>query len=269
MKHFLLFLFAGLLCAHDLYLMPQKFRAAPGETILLSAHTGDSFPASEQPVDPSRLTAAPALPGITWRMLGKATHTKITVQSSQNFAVETAPKLIELPAEKFLSYLLEEGLQHVIDLRKAKGETATAGRELYGKYAKTYVHTGPDGGERTCAQPMGLRIEFVPQADLGNLRPGDQLPVVLLGSGKPLPDTQVLLAISEAPTKGTQYLTAGRTDAQGRIIIKLPSAGKMRLHAIEMNRVQKPTHDWESFWASLTFEVPASPAGASGIVSSR
>lgn len=268
MKLLLLLSFAALLAAHDLYLMPQKFRTTPGEKILLSVHTGDSFPASEHAVDPARLRAWPALPETSWRMLGKATHTTLTTAAQgQMLAVATAPRLLEMAPEKFLAYLLEEGLESVALDRKAKGETALPGRERYSKYAKTYVHSGP--GTSGYDQPLGLRIEFVPQADPATLRPGQNFPILLLSEGKPLANAQVLLAISADAKAKTDYTVAGRTDAQGRLSIKLPSAGKMRLHAIEMRRIAAPTHDWESFWASFTFEVAPDTRGASSVVSSR
>ena len=49
----------------------------------------------------------------------------------------------------------------------------------------------------------------------------------------------------------------GRTDANGRARITVKATGPHRLHAIVMVRCAAPeAADWESFWASLTFEIP-------------
>jgi hypothetical protein len=239
------------LFAHDVYLMPQKFRAAKGETILISAHTGDSFPMSEQAVDPGRLTTMPAA---EWRMLGKATHATYTVESTgaNVFGLSTKPRLLKLEPAKFIEYLKEEGLTAAIAAYPGK----ELSREMYSKYAKTIVTGG--AGSEGFDQPLGLKVEFIPLTDPFGLKAGDEFSARLLFDGKPLADTQVELAM----TKGT-WMKA-RTGADGKVTFRVPNEGKFRLHAVHMVGVKESTHDWESFWASLTFEV-----SAAGQVSSR
>jgi uncharacterized GH25 family protein len=235
------------LLAHDLYLMPQKFHAAKGERILISAHTGDSFPLSEQPVDPARLAS---LPASEWRILGKATHATYALeQAGANvFGVYTKARYLELEAAKFRAYLEEEGLTKPLSLLKP----GQKGREMYAKFAKTIVAT--DGASSDLSKPLGLKIEIVPLSNPSTLKPGDSLAVQLLFDGKPLADTQMELAV----TKGTWAKL--RTDAQGKATFQLPVAAKYRLHAVHMEQVSQPTHDWESFWASFTFEVGQEPS---------
>jgi hypothetical protein len=227
--------------AHDLYLMAKPFRPAPGATILLSAHTGDSFPDSEQAVDPARLTS---LPAADWRILGRATHTTVTAQpGSQFFAVSTQPRYLEMQPVPFRAYLAEEGLTQALARFDAK---PVKSREKYAKFAKTYVVAGaPTEAYR---RPLGLKIEIVPLADPASVTPGGHLPVQVLYEGKPLADAQLLIA-----SPATRI--AGRTNAQGKLDVPITAAGPTRLHVIHMLAVQQPTHDWESYWASLTFEV--------------
>lgn len=259
MRKLLPLLIISSLYGHDLYLMPQKFRPAAGEAILISAHTGDSFPMSEQPVDPARLTS---LPAGEWRMLGKATHMTLPVQAgSQYFGVFTKPRLLEMEPAKFIDYLKEEGLTSQI----AAFKTMTGkSREMYAKFAKTYVVAGQSTGN--FAKPLGLKIEIVPQADPADLKPGDKLPVQLLFDGKPIADIQLEIAISLDPRVKSVLSIAGRTNSDGKLNIVIPTAGKIRLHAVAMNQVKAETHDWESFWASLTFEMPsAAPTQSSNL----
>ncbi len=259
MQKLLPLLIISSLYAHDLYLMPQKFRPAAGEAILISAHTGDSFPLSEQPVDPARLTS---LPTNEWRMLGKATHATTQVQTgSQYFGVFTKPRFLELEPAKFIDYLKEEGLTTQLEAyKKMTGKS----REMYSKFAKTYVVAGQPNGN--FAKPLGLKIEIVPQADPANLKPGDELPVLLLLDGKPIADIQMEIATSRDPRSKSVLTKAGRTDAKGLLSIPVPTSGKIRLHAVAMKQVKAETHDWESYWASLTFEVSsATPVQSSNL----
>ena len=54
---------------------------------------------------------------------------------------------------------------------------------------------------------------------------------------------------------GAESQMVGRTDAEGRVQVFLNSPGKWRLHAIAFERsTDAAKADWESFWASLTFE---------------
>jgi hypothetical protein len=58
-----------------------------------------------------------------------------------------------------------------------------------------------------------------------------------------------------AATSGTEKKDVGKTDATGRISIPVTS-GRWRLHTIHMERVSLADADWESLWATLTFEIP-------------
>jgi uncharacterized GH25 family protein len=255
MKKLLPLLLASSLFAHDLYLMPQKFRVAKGDSLLLSAHTGDSFPNSEQAVDPTRLTSIPALSPEGWKSLGKTTHHMVQVDSDggQYYSIQTKPRLLEMEPVKFEEYLKEEGLNAPLALRKEKGESAAKSREMYAKYAKTYVVTGTPNS--AWQKPVGLKIEIVPLADPATLKAGQTLPIRLLFNGKPLADTQVEMAVSINPKATTRTKIAGRTDSKGELKVTDLMEGKVRLHAVTMDRVKAADHEWESFWASFTFEV--------------
>jgi hypothetical protein len=72
--------------------------------------------------------------------------------------------------------------------------------------------------------------------------------------GKTAPGLSLKAAWIGPQGKGMERV--GTTDSEGRIVVPLKSAGKWRLHTIKMERCTEPAAaDWESFWASLTFEV--------------
>ena len=247
----------GVAVAHDMFLMPERFRTVSGETLTLGIHSGDGFPDSTQL--PLRLTDAlmhaggKATPMQDVRNEEKRAVANLTVTGSGHIlaTVISAPTTIEMRANSFVSYLKEEGLTDIIDARVKAGETEKAARERYGKYAKAILLSGaPNDGYKALA---GLPIEFVPQLDPYRLKVGDTLPVRLLFRGAPAAGLEVKAA-STAP--GSKPEVIGKTDANGMISVKLTSAGPWRLHAILMQRSPDATADWESFWSTLTFEIP-------------
>lgn len=246
--------------AHDSYLMPAQFVVKPGTRLMVSLHNGDSFPNSEQPIDPSRIVEmqlSDKSPVTDFQILGRATHGFVTVSKPGSFYVSMylRPKFIEMQPVKFEEYLREEGLLRVLETRAAGGKSEVPGRELYTKHAKTFVVSEtPGSGFST---PVGHEIEFVPDTDPASLRPGSALKVTVLFRGKPLPDTQVKKEWASAGKAGDKVV--GRTDSQGRITVPVESEGKWRLHVVHMVPSRDPAKaDWESFWASLTFEVSSS-----------
>jgi uncharacterized GH25 family protein len=50
---------------------------------------------------------------------------------------------------------------------------------------------------------------------------------------------------------------SARTDAKGRVTLKLPRGGFWLVKAVHMEEAPKTSgFEWESWWASLTFEMP-------------
>jgi 5-hydroxyisourate hydrolase-like protein (transthyretin family) len=165
---------------------------------------------------------------------------------------ETVPTFIELDQKKFGSYLKHENLNNVLKWREAHGETNKPGRERYSKYVKSLIQAGKS--DEHYRERTGLTIELIPEADPYSLRPGATLPVQVLFRGSPAVDVAVESAWLEGGKSKMEIV--GRTDGNGRVRVPVKATGPYRLHAIVMERCAEPTvADWESFWASLTFEI--------------
>ena len=166
---------------------------------------------------------------------------------------DNLPRPIELAAEPFEAYLAEEGLEAVSAARREHGESERAGRELYSRCAKALVVAG-DGPAPP--RELGLELELVLDAEPAGLASG-RLPLRLLFRGAPLAGALVVARPRAAPTAEL----AARTDAAGAVRFELPVGGVWLVKAVHM--VAAPAApadhadaDWESFWASLTLELP-------------
>ncbi len=252
------------LAAHDLYLMPGRFTVKPGQTLQIAIHSGDAFPESENAPVMARLRdvklAGTSATGL--RDAGKKAAAEVAIASpgSLILTTRTIANFIEMKPEEFDKYLHEEGLEEIRQYREKHGEAKTPGRERYAKFAKAIITSGaPDEGYR---KAVGFAIEIIPEQSPATVRAGGELPVQILLHGKPAAG----LAIEAANESETKVV--GRADAAGRIRIPITRAGRWRIHALAMQRAKEPkgsgdasadaksqAADWESFWASLTFEI--------------
>ena len=248
------------LCAHDLYLLPDLFLVKTGSVLHVGFHNGDSFPESEAAPKVERLKEA-KLSGKagsfaveSLHISGKETLGSVMVPGAGTFllSVRTMPSVIELSPANFLDYLKEEGLTEVMEWRASHQETEKPGRERYTKFAKSLVKSGQADGFYD--HSLGFTLEIIPLADPYAIRGSGSLPVKVLFRGKAAAGLQ--LEAAWALGKEHKTTVIGRTGADGAISVPLSKAGLWRLHALKMERCAEPNvADWESSWASLTFEI--------------
>lgn len=163
-----------------------------------------------------------------------------------------------LEADKFEEYLREEGLERILELRARRGESAKPAREVFSRCAKALVSSG--GGSAGYDRSLGLTLELLPEKNpylLGAA--GGELPIRLLYEQKPLSGALVVAMPYDAPDAKLSQ----RTDRNGRVRLRLPAGGRWLVKAVHMTPASDAGEaDWQSLWASLTFEIPgANPVG--------
>lgn len=252
------------LFAHDLYLMPQSFVVKPGQQLRIVYQNGEGFPDAPAVTKPERLRNTQLLSKAGTvkfeKIAAEEKYTTATVAipgtGSMILTSNTAPNSIEFTATEFEEYLAEEGLQHIIAWRKANNEAQRKGSERYSKYAKSILQSS--AGDSYYKERTGLPIEIIPQSNPYSLKPGASMMVQVLFKGAPAKDVAVESAFLEAGKAKIEIV--GRTDAQGRVRVPIKANGPHKLHALVMERCVEPAvADWESFWASLTFEIQPKP----------
>ncbi|MDP9192503.1 MAG: DUF4198 domain-containing protein [Acidobacteriota bacterium] len=85
-----------------------------------------------------------------------------------------------------------------------------------------------------------------------SLQPGDALPLSLTFRGKPIANVLVVAMRKGAPEKAVR----ARTDAKGQVSLRLDGAGFWLVKAVHMEAAPPDAGvDWESWWASMTFDL--------------
>jgi uncharacterized GH25 family protein len=248
--------------AHDFWIEPATFRPAPGERVAVRLRFGDEFPGEVMPRRPSRIERF-AIVGAG----GESELFGFPDRDPAGYAVAERPGLhllvydsnharLTLEGDRFERHLAEQGLERVSALRRERGTSAAAATEIYSRCAKALLMVNPAAEKAAPAgghdRRLGLPLELVPEVDPYTLAGGGRLPLLLLYEGQPLAGAWV-----EARSDARPERVSGRTDAAGRVALDLPGPGFWLVKAVHMVDAPPETGaDWESWWASLTFELP-------------
>jgi len=242
--------------AHDFWIEPSSFTPAPGQRIAVRLRVGQGFRGDPVPRDSvvterfAAVSAAGELPVLGVRGGEPAGYAAFAAPGLYVLVYGSSPSAVELEGAKFERYLADEGLERISALRKQRGQTAAAAHELFSRCAKSLIAVG--SGPRTGYDGvLGLSLELVPELDPSGLPAGGELPLRLLYRGKPLAGTLVTAMSHDRP----EAKVSARTDRSGRVRLPIDHAGDWLVKAVHMIPAAAGSGaDWESFWASLTFQ---------------
>jgi uncharacterized GH25 family protein len=228
--------------AHDFWIEPSSFHPAAGQRVVVSLLvgmklTGDPVPRVPDLIDKFFIRGN----GDERPVVGNAGRAPAGIALVEGgglhwIGYQSFPSEVKLDAAKFAEYLRDEGLPNV-----------PQGPERFYRCAKALLDTPGDSG-KVLETPLGQTLELIPHR---NPYVSRELPLTLLFRGKPLPDAQVVAL------NGNDMVKV-RTDARGRATLKIARPGLWMIKAVHMEPAPKGTGStWESWWASITFEVTA------------
>jgi Domain of unknown function (DUF4198) len=246
------------LWAHDFWIEPTAFRPAVAQRLAVRLRVGQEFRGDPVPRDPSLLkrfvvvgpageTAVPGVPNTE-----PAGFLSLPAPGLYTVVYASNPEPVQLDPQKFNDYLGQEGLDKIRELWTQRGQADAPAKEIFSRCAKALLAVGGATTGTGWDRPQGLRLELVPEVNPYMLQGGGVLPVRLLYQGKPLPGALVVAFTKDRPAAKV----SARSDAQGRVALKLDRPGVWLVKAVHMIPAARDSGaDWESFWASLTFEV--------------
>jgi uncharacterized GH25 family protein len=241
--------------AHDFWIEPQAFRPKPGTAVPLRLFVGQDFKGDSVPYFPQKferyVVAGPAgtqpIPGV----LGDEPAGAVTPAAPGLYVIglHTRPDSVsfDTPGE-FEQYLLKEGLERNLALHQRRHKAGKKIEESYFRCAKSLIAAGTagDGADRILGFPLELVAETSPYRN-------PALRLRLLYQGKPLAGALVFAFNKAEPLAKLK----ARTDDDGRVEFILPRSGVWLVTSVHMIPASFFSgYDWESLWASLTFERP-------------
>lgn len=280
--------FASPCLAHEFWLQPDQFRLQPGTETPVRIFVGERFRGEELPCDASRVAEFRHLSASGEENLngeeGAAPAAWLHVDDPglHLLAYRSHPAALELAAERFNGYLLDDGHYRTLAARLAAGTYDAPGRERFARYAKALlvcdgtqsastaggVGAGQVGDSMPTpnATPMptstadaslamravGHRLEIIPETDAHALADGaSEIAVRVLFEGEPLGGAVIFATPAGNPEKG---LLRTLTHVDGRCRFSLASTGPWMISLVHMIECRDcPDADWDSSWATLVF----------------
>jgi uncharacterized GH25 family protein len=244
--------------AHDTWLQPRRTSVLPGTIAQIDFTSGNKFATFDAAIKSDRIVTARARLNAKTIDIQPGAPDKKSLElrvplSDPGIAtiwLSLAPKSIELNRKEVQHYLDEIDAPALLMQAWYAGKGSKPWREIYSKHAKTFVRVGRPKADRSWSEPVGMPLEIVPEKDPTALRAGDEFPVRVLKNGAPLIDFSLGIVHDGKTNRAFK-----KTDAAGRAVFKLARPGKWLLRGTELRSSNKPATDWESDFATLSFEV--------------
>lgn len=257
-----LLVLASSLLAHDLFIKLDTYFLQPRLAIRVPVLNG-TFTTSENAVERRRIAdlslvtpaGRTALDTTVVSAHGDTTFLALRLGGPGTYVLglSTRPSEIALAGKQFTEYLEEEAVHDVLDERARAGVSADSARERYSKHVKAVFQVGAGRTEGFGAR-LGYPAELVPLTNPYTLRPGDTLRVQGLIDGRPIAG-QPMLAGGRSRTGARIPAQELRTNADGIAALSLSGRGRWYVKFIRMTAVGESHRNYESKWATLTFEV--------------
>ncbi|MEO5580730.1 MAG: DUF4198 domain-containing protein, partial [Gemmatimonadaceae bacterium] len=191
-----------------------------------------------------------------WSATGDTSVFTVTTGATGTYVVGASlrPSQITLKAKEFNEYLASDGIPDILAARRRSGELGKDASERYAKHVKALIQVGT---ERTPGfdTVLGYPAELIPLNNPYLSRPGGWMRVRAIVDGRPKAN-QLVVSGGRPSHGGRLPVRSVRTDADGIARIRITDRGQWYVKFIHMAPVTgDPALDYESKWATLTFQV--------------
>ena len=247
--------------AHDLFLKLDSYFLTPNTRVRIRLLNG-TFIWSDNAVTRDRVRDVSVVTpsgvehpdDLEWHDRGDTTLLTLTTAGAGTYVagLSTRPRELTLEGKDFNAYLREEGITNVLEARTRDNALGKAARERYAKHVKAIFQVG-DAQSDSYSAALGYPAEIVPLENPYVLGPGDTLEVRCLVDGQPVGGQSVIAGWQKGKTRPRQTML--RTNAEGVAAVPLTARGKWFIKFVHMAPAADSSLDYESKWATVTFEV--------------
>lgn len=241
--------------AHEFWIEPGQFRPDAGAKVPLRLYVGQYFKGNSLPFltdSFERFYYADARGTENIRgVLGDDPAATLAIRAPGRIWIVFHSTPYDLTYDKpgeFDAFLLKEGIDHLVPSAQ-RGKLPV--KEVYSRGAKSLLVAGAASGPAP-DRAFGLPLEIIAESDPSAGRSA-AFTVRLLHHGAALRGALVTAFHKAVPDMRLE----ARTDASGRARLALDRPGVWLLNAVHLlPAAKKSGAQWETLWASLTFEIP-------------
>lgn len=252
--------------AHEMFLRAQEYVVAPNSAQVVRLMNG-TFDKSENSISRDRMAdvsiaangRVTSPPEDAWYDDSNSSYLRYRTGAAGTYVigVSTHPSIIELSAKEFTDYLRHDGILDTL-ARFEKGRESTEVRERYSKHVRAVVQVG-DEPSADYSKPLGYPVEILLDQNPYDLNIGDELSFRVLFNDEPV-DNQIVRVSYEGfrgRNASNEHDNAYnlRTDQHGRARFRLTDKALWYIALIHMKKIDDAKVDYESHWATVTFEV--------------
>ncbi len=252
---------ASALTAHDLFFKLDSYFLEPHSAVEVPVLNG-TFQVSEGNVTPDRLldltlvssAGAARLDPSSWLATGDTSYLRLRTGDPGTYVVgaSTASRVLELSGDDFNEYLAHDGIPDILMERARNRELRSPARERYSKHIKAVFQVGDQRSAGFDAE-LGYPAELIPMGNPYGITAGGEIGFRAVVDGRPVAN-QVVLAGGESAGEMMEERSA-RTDERGEVQFQVDTPGRWYVRFIHMTPTREEGVDYESKWATLTFEV--------------
>lgn len=252
--------------ASEMYLKAQDYKQPENSTQAISMING-SFEESRNAVEFSRLQDVKIVMGETvvkptdrqWTSDDTFSYMRYETANAGTYVIGalTKPRIINFSRRQFAAYLEQKGMIEMLAKFEVNKSPDTI-RERYSKHARALIQVGDDRSP-TYRERLGYPVEIILDKNPYDLRFGDEIGFQVLADGKPIGNQMARASCEgfhghDASGGHISYFDL-RTDSAGRAKFLISQKCVWYVSLIHLREADDADADYESNWATITFEV--------------
>lgn len=257
-------LWSGPAAPHEFWIEPAQYQVESGTPLVADLKNGENFKGITLPWFESRFQRFEIVQGDDIRPVeGRMGDTPALQGVAPDaglvtIAHETTEQFVTYTEwEKFAAFVEHKDFPDALRAHETQGWSKDRFREAYTRHAKALVAV--DGGAGS-DRALGLVTEFIARTNPYATAFDGMMHIELLYQGAPRAEAQV--EVFERAPDGTVAITLYRTDRAGTAQVPVKPGHAYLFDAVVLRPSDRAgsTEDaplWETFWAALTFAVPA------------